>query len=225
MKCESCYLDLVDDENLCRLECKHFYCLECLAQLCRYSLRDRSLIPIRCCKVPINEDLIVKALDDVEYGRYLEDQKGYSDLILDEEFAETVRSLGWKICSNCKRGVEKKDGCNHMTCLCKHQFCYLCGADWEPRTCKCDLFAASEIEQIIDNVATRANEANREAPRPIYRHHDQHVHSWTRRNINLGANEANREVPRPIYRHLDRHVHSWTRKNINFFNRRHRKIL
>lgn len=28
--------------------------------------------------------------------------------------------------------LEKTEGCNHMTCKCGHQFCYLCGERWHP---------------------------------------------------------------------------------------------
>ncbi|OAK99240.1 hypothetical protein IQ06DRAFT_204302, partial [Phaeosphaeriaceae sp. SRC1lsM3a] len=43
----------------------------------------------------------------------------------------------WQQCSKCKNMVELEHGCFHMTCRCTHQFCYLCGSAWEPRTCKC----------------------------------------------------------------------------------------
>ncbi len=32
-----------------------------------------------------------------------------------------------KVCPGCSVLVERSDGCNHMTCRCKHQFCYRCG--------------------------------------------------------------------------------------------------
>merc|ERR1712048_940574 len=35
-----------------------------------------------------------------------------------------------RTCSNCKHAVHKYSGCNHMTCRCSHQFCYLCGGVW-----------------------------------------------------------------------------------------------
>ena len=30
-------------------------------------------------------------------------------------------------CKRCGQGVQKKDGCNHMTCTCGFEFCWLCG--------------------------------------------------------------------------------------------------
>lgn len=39
-------------------------------------------------------------------------------------------NLHYRQCSNCKFVVERTEGCNHMTCRCKHQFCYICGGDW-----------------------------------------------------------------------------------------------
>ena len=26
--------------------------------------------------------------------------------------------------------IERTEGCNHMTCKCGNQFCYVCGANW-----------------------------------------------------------------------------------------------
>jgi uncharacterized protein YihD (DUF1040 family) len=42
---------------------------------------------------------------------------------------------GWRRCYNCKVMVEHNQGCIHMTCKCKAQFCYICGLKW--RTCTC----------------------------------------------------------------------------------------
>ncbi|TRX98865.1 hypothetical protein FHL15_000207 [Xylaria flabelliformis] len=34
---------------------------------------------------------------------------------------------GWKRCPNCLNLIQKNGGCNHMTCSCGENFCYLCG--------------------------------------------------------------------------------------------------
>ena len=36
----------------------------------------------------------------------------------------------FKKCPNCQNGVEKNGGCDHMTCRCKHEFCWLCLAPY-----------------------------------------------------------------------------------------------
>jgi hypothetical protein len=38
-----------------------------------------------------------------------------------------------KHCPNCRRRVEKVEGCNHMTCSkCRYEWCWLCGARYHP---------------------------------------------------------------------------------------------
>ena len=43
-----------------------------------------------------------------------------------------------KICGKCGAWIEKMKGCNHITCKCSNEFCYLCGLKW--KTCKCQLY-------------------------------------------------------------------------------------
>ncbi|KAI0553482.1 hypothetical protein F4679DRAFT_599648 [Xylaria curta] len=38
-----------------------------------------------------------------------------------------AESNGWKRCPNCLNLIQKSGGCNHMTCKCGENFCYLCG--------------------------------------------------------------------------------------------------
>ncbi len=38
---------------------------------------------------------------------------------------------GWRRCYKCRSLVELTQGCTHMTCRCKAQFCYICGAVWD----------------------------------------------------------------------------------------------
>ncbi|KAI4604485.1 hypothetical protein KJ359_000623 [Pestalotiopsis sp. 9143b] len=38
---------------------------------------------------------------------------------------------GWRRCYKCRNLVELTQGCSHMTCRCKAQFCYVCGGVWD----------------------------------------------------------------------------------------------
>lgn len=38
---------------------------------------------------------------------------------------------GWRRCYKCRTLVELTQGCSHITCRCKAQFCYICGAVWD----------------------------------------------------------------------------------------------
>ncbi|KAI9683887.1 MAG: hypothetical protein M1829_004222 [Trizodia sp. TS-e1964] len=59
----------------------------------------------------------------------------------DEEtakFVEVAKEKGWKRCHNCSAMIELQEGCNHMTCRCKAEFCMICGLKW--KTCNCPWF-------------------------------------------------------------------------------------
>lgn len=38
-------------------------------------------------------------------------------------------------CARCGNAVQRNKGCNHMTCKCKYQFCYICGKKWGSLSC------------------------------------------------------------------------------------------
>ena len=65
----------------------------------------------------------------------------------DEEtkrFVEVAKSEGWQRCFNCSAMVELKEGCNHMTCRCRAEFCMICGLRW--KTCDCPWFNYEAVE-------------------------------------------------------------------------------
>jgi len=53
----------------------------------------------------------------------------------DDKFREFLKSNNCQNCPSCKFFIHKVEGCLHITCLCKFQFCYICGKAW--RTCSC----------------------------------------------------------------------------------------
>lgn len=52
---------------------------------------------------------------------------------------------GWRRCTKCSVLVEHRDACQHMTCRCGAQFCYVCGLRW--RTCGCGMEQLGEIKE------------------------------------------------------------------------------
>jgi hypothetical protein len=83
---------------------------------------------------------------------------------------QVANEEGWRRCYSCNALVEHNQGCIHMTCRCKAQFCYICGSRW--RTCTCSdaelqrllqaanmrRLAAQGLEQEIEN-RRRADQA------------------------------------------------------------------
>ncbi|TPX10683.1 uncharacterized protein E0L32_008417 [Thyridium curvatum] len=66
---------------------------------------------------------------------------------------------GWRRCYKCRSLVELTDGCTHMTCRCKAQFCYICGAVWD-NTLGCPNYCdgEGELERMRQEEAARTAE-------------------------------------------------------------------
>ncbi|KAK4145742.1 uncharacterized protein C8A04DRAFT_10430 [Dichotomopilus funicola] len=69
---------------------------------------------------------------------------------------------GWRRCYKCRSLIELDQGCTHITCRCKAQFCYICGAVWSP-TMGCPNFCNGEEEMERRRVEEAARLAEREA--------------------------------------------------------------
>ncbi|KAL7269454.1 hypothetical protein RUND412_007888 [Rhizina undulata] len=55
-----------------------------------------------------------------------------------QKFIETAKKNKFQRCYSCRAMVELEKGCNHMTCRCTAEFCYVCGDKW--KTCECPWF-------------------------------------------------------------------------------------
>ncbi|KAL6718270.1 hypothetical protein ACLMJK_004358 [Lecanora helva] len=69
-------------------------------------------------------------------------------------FRNLAKENGWQECYNCKAVVELKEGCYHMTCKCKAEFCMCCGAKW--KTCNCMMFSDAAVR--ADRLANMVGE-------------------------------------------------------------------
>ena len=73
----------------------------------------------------------------------------------DQSFLEVVRDAGYQQCYNCHRWVELNFGCNHITCLCGSEFCYVCGNRW--RTCACPQWHEERLYERAAQIVDRAS--------------------------------------------------------------------
>lgn len=69
---------------------------------------------------------------------------------------------GWKRCARCRALVEHGEACQHMTCRCGYEFCYVCTRVW--RTCGCTMqqLAAVKAEAARRRSEREAREAEDE---------------------------------------------------------------
>ncbi|KAK3394216.1 hypothetical protein B0H63DRAFT_517358 [Podospora didyma] len=79
-----------------------------------------------------------------------------NDRHLTDQLAEEE---GWRRCIRCNILVEHREACQHMTCRCGAEFCYVCGAAWP--TCSCNMEQLNEIKQRA--AARRQEREEREA--------------------------------------------------------------
>ncbi|XAR62032.1 hypothetical protein NMG60_11016610 [Bertholletia excelsa] len=75
------------------------------------------------CRVPWHSEFECN-----EFQRLTKERRGGDEALV----RELAKKKGWRSCPNCKVRVEKTEGCAHMTCWCKFQFCYRCGSEWAP---------------------------------------------------------------------------------------------
>ncbi|WVZ49970.1 hypothetical protein U9M48_001276 [Paspalum notatum var. saurae] len=126
----------------CRAPCLHQFCLRCAEEAHR---------PVPCGKVR------AKNSSDAETANWL--------LAKNSSDAETANWLlaNTKHCPECRRPIEKNQGCNHMTCRepCRHQFCWLCLDPWNDHR-GCSRFDSRLLRQQQQQQQQQAEEAEEE---------------------------------------------------------------
>lgn len=84
-------------------------CLECKRSFCAE------------CRVSWHSEFTCE-----EFQKVYSKKKGREDKIV----KMLAKKKNWRKCPKCKMYVEKSEGCVHITCRCKYQFCYRCGSKW-----------------------------------------------------------------------------------------------
>ncbi|KAH7350310.1 hypothetical protein BKA66DRAFT_504186 [Pyrenochaeta sp. MPI-SDFR-AT-0127] len=70
-----------------------------------------------------------------------------------QQTRELARAMGWQTCFTCSRVVQLRSGCNHMTCPCGAEFCYVCGTQW--KECNCEAADPNRIEERAEEIVQR----------------------------------------------------------------------
>ncbi|KAH6959241.1 hypothetical protein DER45DRAFT_644538 [Fusarium avenaceum] len=71
---------------------------------------------------------------------------------------------GWRQCAQCQHMVSLTTGCNHITCHCGFQFCYVCGEKW--KTCRCPHFHEANLLNRADEFAADRRRVARNVIQP-----------------------------------------------------------
>ena len=103
-----CFYDINEYHLNCPL-CKKSYCLK--------------------CKTEWHKDLTCQEYQD---NKRYEENMTEEDKLNEKKFKDYVKGNRCKQCPKCKRWVEKKEGCDHISCPCGTHFCYRCGEIRDP---------------------------------------------------------------------------------------------
>jgi hypothetical protein len=113
---------------------KYFNCtpdiLKCPKDNCSYAGYIGDILQTRICQEPYkceicNHEWILNNEENHGENFFI---KFYKNLKI--ELSETRISLISVPCIHCGRFVNKFVGCNHITCVCKKEFCYVCLSNW-----------------------------------------------------------------------------------------------
>jgi hypothetical protein len=80
-------------------------------------------------------------------------------------YALTSLQEGWQVCGNCSSLVELEQGCNHMTCRCGYEFCYVCARHW--KQCECALWDEGRLTHLAHHDVAQRQQLRLEV-RPMF---------------------------------------------------------
>ncbi|XMA18656.1 hypothetical protein WAI453_011447 [Rhynchosporium graminicola] len=70
-----------------------------------------------------------------------------------QQVLQLAAAEGWKRCAHCKRMIELKVGCNHITCVCRKEWCYVWGVAW--KNCACPSWDENHLVERVNVLADR----------------------------------------------------------------------
>lgn len=100
--------------------CPHWFCKDCITHLVKDALKDQSLFPPRCCRIPIPPQVLgYVGICHTCHARTctLCKRIAHDGPCLDEEteIMELAKQSGWQQCPKCHHLIELNTGCNHIT--------------------------------------------------------------------------------------------------------------
>lgn len=100
----------------------------------------------------------------------------------------------WQTCPGCHEIIELGQGCYHMTCRCRAEFCYVCAAPW--KNCTCAIWDETRLlnaaqARVEDEVRARGpireprvfQERVQQRVEQLRGNHECVDHNWGRRNV------------------------------------------
>ncbi|KAJ5943528.1 hypothetical protein N7516_003696 [Penicillium verrucosum] len=120
------------------------------------------------------------------------------------EVLELGKAKGWQRCLNCSHLVELRSGCNHITCRCRHEFCYVCSTPW--KQCECAHWDEAMLEERAGVIAARnqparpARQVVEQAAQFLVEQHDcYHDGAWKKLGISAECEECGDLMPDYIF--------------------------
>ncbi|KAJ7728089.1 hypothetical protein B0H16DRAFT_245323 [Mycena metata] len=124
-----------------------------------------------------------------------------------EQVKALAREQRWQTCPGCAQIIDLQQGCYHMTCRCRTEFCYICAAPW--KNCTCPQWEEARLlntaEQRVENemgAGARAaapqlfqQRVERRVERLRYEHDCANGHRWSRRNGRARCEECRFMLP------------------------------
>jgi hypothetical protein len=115
------------------------------SQFINLDLVDATVFPCPNCRVGLCKECRAGEHAGMSCTEFQE--SGDRSASEEQRLIELGEQLGWKRCARCGTMVELHTGCNHMTCRCGWEFCYVCGVEWksEFRLCTCEMFNEEQL--------------------------------------------------------------------------------